>query len=344
MPQGEQLQSALWANDSFLDDITDHYGSVALLEAPAKTATTFKIPIEDVPLGARVPTKNPRPWEYDDSLPDPDEETWSKVIFTVERKDGQMVDAEILRPTSWLTANGIEAGALLPINLPELEVHGEAFVESIEPCPLIAAGEGSVVTARFVTRQVDRVASIEILGPNGQIETLTGTTVHPIWSVDRQDWVELAELHEGEMLQAATGIAAVLSVTVHDRTTPVYNNEVHGEHVYQVGELGLLVHNACPDALDIHRAAKHGGDLHDLAMRLRATMVARTNTTVRTNQVLVDGNNVLSRLRPDIQWIEDGLVHVAEVNISGGSGYHGARRALFEDILGPLFGGYKAVV
>jgi hypothetical protein len=25
----------------------------------------------------------------------------------------------------------------------------------------------------------------------------------------------------------------------------VYNIEVHGEHVYQVGELGLLVHNAC---------------------------------------------------------------------------------------------------
>jgi hypothetical protein len=26
---------------------------------------------------------------------------------------------------------------------------------------------------------------------------------------------------------------------------PVYNLEVHGEHVYQVGELGVLVHNAC---------------------------------------------------------------------------------------------------
>jgi hypothetical protein len=29
------------------------------------------------------------------------------------------------------------------------------------------------------------------------------------------------------------------------RSIPVYNIEVHGGHVYQVGELGLLVHNAC---------------------------------------------------------------------------------------------------
>jgi len=253
MPQDEQLQSALWANDSFLDDITDSRGGIALLEAPTKTATTFKIPIEDVPLGARVPTKNPRPWEYDDSLPEPDEVSWSKVAITVERKDGQIVDAELLRPTSWIETNGLYEGTRLPMQIDELQIDGIAHVTSVESCPPISSGEGSVVTARFITRQVDEVATIEVIGPDGQIESLTGTKIHPIWSVDRQDWVPLAELREGETLQASAGIATVISVTLASCTQPVYNIEVHGEHVYQVGEFQLLVHNTYGDVSGLAR-------------------------------------------------------------------------------------------
>jgi len=40
----------------------------------------------------------PRRWEFDDSLAEPDQGSWAKVCFTVEREDGQMVDAEMLRP------------------------------------------------------------------------------------------------------------------------------------------------------------------------------------------------------------------------------------------------------
>jgi hypothetical protein len=89
------------------------------------------------------------------------------------------------------------------------------------------------------------VASVDIQGPDGSIETITGTPIHPIWSVARQEWVPLGELFEGETLQAANGIATVLSLALVNRSLPVYNIEVHGEHVYQVGELGLLVHNTC---------------------------------------------------------------------------------------------------
>jgi hypothetical protein len=32
----------------------------------------------------------------------------------------------------------------------------------------------------------------------GTVETITGTTIHPVWSVDRQEWVPLSELAEGE--------------------------------------------------------------------------------------------------------------------------------------------------
>ena len=59
-----------------------------------------------------------------------------------------------------------------------------------------------------------------------------------------QDWVPLGELAEGEQLRGASGPAIVLTATILPRSLPVYNIEVHGEHVYQVGTLGLLVHNA----------------------------------------------------------------------------------------------------
>jgi hypothetical protein len=132
---------------------------------------------------------------------------------------------------------------MLPFNLPELEVSGLALVTAIDDCPPIADGEGSVVTARFVTREVHVVASVDVLGADGTVETITGTTIHPVWSVDRQEWVPLAELVDGETLQGLDGLAVVLSVSLSRVTQPVYNIEVHGEHVYQVGELGLVVHN-----------------------------------------------------------------------------------------------------
>jgi hypothetical protein len=132
---------------------------------------------------------------------------------------------------------------MLPLNLPELEVSGLALVTAIDDCPPIAGGEGSVVTARFVTREVHVVASVDVLGADGTVATITGTTIHPVWSVDRQEWVPLAELAQGERLQGLDGLAVVLGVSLSRVSQPVYNIEVHGEHVYQVGELGLVVHN-----------------------------------------------------------------------------------------------------
>ena len=43
----------------------------------------------------------------------------------------------------------------------------------------------------------------------------------------------------------------VLSVTLSRISQPVYNIEVHGEHVYQVGELGLVVHNSCANVSEL---------------------------------------------------------------------------------------------
>jgi hypothetical protein len=72
-------------------------------------------------------------------------------------------------------------------------------------------------------------------------------------------WVPLAELSEGETLQGSDGPAIVLSVSLSRVSQPVYNVEVHNEHVYQVGEIGVLVHNSC---FDDAPKGKYRGGLH----------------------------------------------------------------------------------
>ncbi len=89
-----------------------------------------------------VPTKNPNRFEVDPQ-PEPDQATWAKLSITAEGSDGGIVDAEIIRPCSWILRNGICAGRMLPFNLPELEVSGLALVTAIDDCPPIADGEGS---------------------------------------------------------------------------------------------------------------------------------------------------------------------------------------------------------
>ena len=131
------------------------------------------------------------------------------------------------------------------INIPELRIVGRALVTSIEVCPAMAEGSGSVVTGRFITRKVNTTARVEIVGPEGTIEIIEGTSTHPFWSVDRNGWAPLGELAVGEQLQGSDGIATVLSLTIEQKPVSVYNIEVFGEHVYEVGELGCLVHNTC---------------------------------------------------------------------------------------------------
>ncbi|MCU0721098.1 MAG: polymorphic toxin-type HINT domain-containing protein [Pirellula sp.] len=93
----------------------------------------------------------------------------------------------------------------------------------------------------------DKGNRAEIVGSDGKIEVIEGTPIHPIWSVDRNDWVPLSNLVEGETLHSSRGIATILSLALVTCSLPVYNIEVNGEHVYQVGEMGVLVHNTYAD-------------------------------------------------------------------------------------------------
>jgi len=198
------------------------------------------VPIESVPLGSRIGTKNPQSWDYDDSLPEPDSYSWSKIELTITRDDGVVIDVELLRPDQWILDNDVFVGSEIPIHVAELDVHGTATVTALSACPGLAAGDGEVVTGRFVTRQV--AETIRITLTDGTL--LEGTPVHPIWSVDREDFIPLSDLQPGERLQTAAGPQAIATIETRHLPVPVYNIEVRGQHVYEVTDAGILVHNA----------------------------------------------------------------------------------------------------
>jgi hypothetical protein len=100
LPGRSSPTDSLWSDPSWLDEPSretpwlapERYASVA-------TRSHLQVPIESVPIGARVPTKNPNRFEVDPQ-PEPDQATWAKLSITAEGSDGGIVDAEIIRPRS----------------------------------------------------------------------------------------------------------------------------------------------------------------------------------------------------------------------------------------------------
>jgi hypothetical protein len=151
----------------------------------ATTTATRCLAIAKVPIGSRVLAENPRPEEFDDSFAEPVQSEWARVSFLIVRNDLSVVEAEFIRPRAWIESLGLVKGARIDLAVPELEIDGLAEVTAVRTCPPIAEGEGRVVTGRFVTRDVGNVVKITLV--NGT--EIRATDVHPVWSVDREDWV-----------------------------------------------------------------------------------------------------------------------------------------------------------
>jgi|GEM_PF-2256590 len=224
------------------EEISEEHAELGACTTATATATQC-LAIAKVPIGARVLADNPRPEEFDDSFAEPVQSEWARVSFLIVRNDLSVVEAEFIRPRDWIVSLGLVKGARIDLAVPELGIDGLAEVTAVWDCPPIAEGEGRVVTGRFVTRDVANVVKITLASGT----EIRATDVHPVWSVDREDWVPAGKLEPGEYVDTLTGPVAVASVEPLDRHPAVYNLEVHGEHVYRIAVEGVLVHTMCPD-------------------------------------------------------------------------------------------------
>ena len=198
-------------------------------------------PIQDLRVGMRVLGRNPVTAEAERDLPTPDPATWRLVRVRMGREPSQFVDAELLRPLEWLDAEGATPGATIWLELPEMLVEGEAKVLAIEACATLEPRSDPVITGTF-RHVAERVVELHAAG---LAAPLVCTPQHPFWSVRHAEFVPADHLEVDEPVLTTSGESAWITCIV-PREGPeiVYGLEVYPEHVYHVGEAGLLAHNA----------------------------------------------------------------------------------------------------
>jgi hypothetical protein len=215
--------------------------------------------IEEVRIGNRVRAKNPAPEKRGElDLQRVDEQTSKAIRLAIPCENGSTVSAEILRPTDWIEAIDAQVGSAIDLDLPEFGIEDPALVISIDPCPTIKPGHGRIVTGTF-RHKSNSVVNLHV---EGAADPIGVTSNHRFWSESRHSFVSAAELMRGEQLLGIAGPRSVVSVAPRPGLHDVYNLEVEFEHVYHVGDDGILVHNAC--AWKIYEAfisSLYGGQL-----------------------------------------------------------------------------------
>lgn len=245
--------------------------------------------IENVALGARVPDQNPRPEDYDFSFGDVDQSAWKQIDVRLRRNDGALVEMQLLRPESWIERKGLVIGGKFTPRLSEIEIDGSATITAITACPEIMDSEGSVVTGRFVTRQVNNL--IEVTLENGT--TFTGTATHPVWIPTYEEWVKLGDVEVGQELESLSGLLAVVALTRLTNVSDVFNIEVHGHHVYRITEDGVLVHNNCFEEI-VSGLTKGAEQLLEIGKS--TAKLKLENGVLKVSDIYVQGDSMLDIL------------------------------------------------
>ena len=134
-------------------------------------------------------------------------------------------------------------GLMVELDLEEMGASGPAFVTNIECCPTVEDSDGRVVTSTFRHAPSHQILDVTF---EGESEAMGVTDNHPFWSVDEQVFMPIGEMKVGDLVQTFHGdTKRIESKLPRPGPETVYNMEVWGEHVYFVGEQGLLAHNTC---------------------------------------------------------------------------------------------------
>ncbi|HCO21568.1 MAG TPA: hypothetical protein DIT97_00280, partial [Gimesia maris] len=163
--------------------IADITPQTHVTDTPVKYKT---LDIKDVQIGERLLGKNPIAEEVDDFVPEIIPSEWRLLYLTMDKANGKRLDMQFLRPLEWIKANGAQLGATINLDLPEFGAKGAAKVVSIEACPPIKAGNGNVVTGKFIHESDGNLIDLKI---EGQQKATTVTANHRYWSADRWQFV-----------------------------------------------------------------------------------------------------------------------------------------------------------
>jgi hypothetical protein len=230
-----KLTSLATASPSSLPSISQPLKAIEQIRVGDRVGTFIDDEIRQLAIGD--PQAAPS-WDRLDAAIDP--ASWRQVSLVMATAEDRF-DITLLRPVDWLEACQAAVGAEIQLTIPEQGLDGPATVLAMDPCPALPPGLGRIVTGTF-THIRDGILSLTLDG----VESPIGVTAnHPIFSVERNDFVLAEELHVGESLRTLEGTIRIASIERLTEEARVFNLEVHGEHVYHVSADGILVHNSC---------------------------------------------------------------------------------------------------
>ena len=149
------------------------------------------------------------------------------------------ISVELLRPRSWFEARELDRiGASLAFHLPEMGIRGQASILEIRPTN-VKRGLGCIVLAKVSSLSND----VYEVGFGEGVAPLRGTGLHPLYSLDRDDWVQVRDLRIGERLQTAEGGISIVALEKVRGLHRVFNLEVEGDHEFLVGDAQIRAHN-----------------------------------------------------------------------------------------------------
>lgn len=177
-------------------------------------------------------------------------------------------------------------GFAVEMDLHELAISGPALIRDMKPCESVSSGSGHVITATFKHSSGDVIDLVWSDGASENLESVGTTSNHPFYSFDRGDYVQAGSLQEGERLLTYSGdTKRVVSKLARPGPEVVYNLEVFGEHVYFIGNDGVLVHNS--DSYNLNATAPVNA-VTNPALAEGAEFSVRLNPATRSGPMGID--------------------------------------------------------
>lgn len=177
--------------------------------------------------------------------------TWKWVHMEMAKPNGSVTKISLRRPNWWVkNAEADIIGSSVYLQLPEMGVQGWAAVTRITPSLIdTRVWEGTIeqpfvsrpITGRFI-HESDNVYDLYF---QGSTDSLGVTGTHPIWSLDRNEWVAANELRIGENLKTYKGKVVLTRKQKREGRHTVYTLEVYRDHNFFVSDNSILVHNEC---------------------------------------------------------------------------------------------------
>lgn len=172
--------------------------------------------------------------------------TWKWVDLEMKREDGTMTYMSLRRPNQWIAGRGIKEGRQVYFDWEDVGAQGWALVKAIRPNQLdsrLIKNESDSLVIRPITGKFQHTSNhvLDLSFDNEPDIGVTGN--HPIWSLDRNTWIEAENLRLGEQVALAQGCARLTNMKRRPGRHPVYNIEVYRSHNYHVARQAVVVHN-----------------------------------------------------------------------------------------------------